>query len=392
MPKERLIKIALIIILGVLVFTFFFLPFKDRFGEKKETILRVRLIHDAKAVDISSDDVCRVSDPASGVILEENLSLSEGSKLAASSGKIELNGTSFNRGSIRILPVRDKGILLNGVLYGGEIDVTLTDEDLDIINRVELEEYLKGVVPREISHLWPMATLKAQAIASRSYAVYEMLRRKSKSHDLTADTFSQVYGGRSAEKWRTTRAVGSTKGKILEYDGKVLPAYFHACCGGYTESASLLWGESPEPLKGVKSTWCRWTPHFRWRVRVSTKDLVEKLNERGYYFQKIDDVKTGPRDESNRVEYVRVKSSDKWFEIPTGDFMTAVGRKTLRSANFRIKKYPLFYLFSGYGWGHGVGMCQWGALTLGLRWWSDERILEHFYPGAKIEDLNNILK
>jgi len=391
MLKERLIKTSIILILGVLVFIFFFLPFVSRFIPKEHITLRVRLIQNAKAVLISSEGRCRITDASSGVILEANTDISGGLKLALDPGGIALNSSVFPVESIRITSPRDKGISVNGALYGGEIDIARGGEGLDIINRIELEEYLKGVLPKEVSYLWPMSTLKAQAIASRSFAVVEMLRRKSKSYDLTADTFSQVYGGRSAQRWRTTRAVDATKGKVLEYEGKVLQANFHACCGGHTEDAALLWGYAPAPLKGVKSPWCRWTPHFRWRVKTPTKDIITKLNERGYYFDRIDDIKTGPRDDSNRVEYVRIRSGNKWFEISAKDFMTAIGRKTLRSANFRVKKYPLFYLFSGYGWGHGVGMCQWGAFTMGLRWQSDKRILEHFYPGAKIVTLKEVL-
>ena len=392
MPKERFIKTALVVVTGVLVFIFLFLPFTARFAPKQQITVRVRLVHDAKAADLSSSDNCIISDPVSAKVLEDDMDLTRGLKLLFTKEGIALNGSLFSEEKIRIASLRDKGIEVNGTLYEGEIDVERTLNGLDIVNRVELEEYLKGVLPKEVSYLWPMSTLKAQAIASRSFAVVEVLRRGNKSYDVTADTFSQVYGGRSAERWRTTRAVDATKGKVLEYGGKVLPAYFHSCCGGHTEDAAVLWGHSPEPLKGVKSTWCRWTPHFRWRTKVTTQDILEKLNERGYYFDKIDDIKTGPRDASNRVEYLSIKSGNKWFEIPAKDLMTAVGRKTIRSANFRVKKYPLFYLFSGYGWGHGVGMCQWGAFSLGLRWWSDKRMLEHFYPGAKIVDLKDVLK
>lgn len=146
-----------------------------------------------------------------------------------------------------------------------------------------------------------------------------------------------------------------------------------------------------EPLKGVSARWCRWTPHFRWRARVFTSTIKEKLNAAGYYLDSIDDIREGDRSSSKRLKYVRVRSRNKWLDIPSNDFLNAIGRRTLKSSNFRIKKYPLFYLFSGYGWGHGVGMCQWCSFGLSLRLWREERILRYFYPGTRIVDLSEIL-
>ena len=107
---------------------------------------------------------------------------------------------------------------------------------------------------------------------------------------------------------------------------------------------------------------------------------------------RVDDIKEGPRDSSRRLEYVRIKSRNKWFEIPIKDFRYAIGGRTLKSANFGIKKYPRFYQFSGYGWGHGVGMCQWGAFGLSLRFYNEKGILEKYYPGARIVDAKKVLK
>lgn len=122
-----------------------------------------------------------------------------------------------------------------------------------------------------------------------------------------------------------------------------------------------------------------------------TKELLDKLNEKRYNIKRIDNIKAGPRDPSKRLEYISIKSGNKWFEIDTEDFRSAIGRKYLKSSNFHVKKYPRFYLFSGYGWGHGVGMCQWGAFGLALRGRSTERILKYYYPEANIVRLREIL-
>ena len=172
----------------------------------------------------------------------------------------------------------------------------------------------------------------------------------------------------------------------------MFPAYFHACCGGRTEDASEIWGESPAPLKGVRCKWCRWSPYFRWRVRLSAKTVQENLEKKGYVLERVDDIRDGEKDESDRLKYVSIKAKNKWFEILIEDFRSAIGRNVLKSSNFRVKKYPFFYLFSGYGWGHGVGMCQWGAFGLAVRRKSAVWILGHYYPGAHIVDLNDVVR
>ncbi len=397
-----MIRLGIILVLALAVFKFLFIPLEPFPVKKRPFVIRVRLVHDAGELKLGSEKKkCEVRDAETGNLLESGIVIPGATKVMPAGGGIDLGGKVFNVPRIRISSVPGDGIMLNGVIYRGQMDIVRTDKGFDAVNRVELEDYLKGVVPREVHRFWPFAVIKAQAIASRSFAVYQALRRGDKEYDLTADTSSQVYGGKSSERWRTTKAVEATGSKVLEYRGKILPAYFHSCCGGHTQDVSRIWGKNPEwsvagenagPLKSVKCSWCRWSPHFRWQVRVPTRLILERLNDRGYQIKKIDDIRGGKRDNSGRLEYVRIKSKNKWFEITTEDFRSVIGRRILKSANFKVKRYPLFYLFSGYGWGHGVGMCQWGAFGLGLRRWSTERILEYYYPGAEIADLLKVLK
>ena len=126
-------------------------------------------------------------------------------------------------------------------------------------------------------------------------------------------------------------------------------------------------------------------------MRVPTKDLLDKLNAKGYDLSSIDDIREGGRDRSGRLEYVSIRSKNRWVEVDTEDLRHGIGRSVLKSANLHVKKYPRFYLFSGYGWGHGVGMCQWGAFGMGLRRWSAEKILQYYYPGTRIVDLSELI-
>ncbi|MFH1553002.1 MAG: SpoIID/LytB domain-containing protein [Candidatus Omnitrophota bacterium] len=390
MPKKKIIQLGIILLLAIIALRFFFTPFKCSPSKGQPFIVRVRVAHDANKLELGTSSECEVSDAKTGKLLKKEEAIPEGTEVLSVASGIKLGNETFAARAIRVSSSGGGLVDLNGTLYRGEMDIIKTDKGFDAVNRVGLEDYLKGVVPREVSHLWPFEVIKAQAIASRSFAAYEAMRRKNKEYDLTADTFSQVYGGQSSERWRTTRAVEDTEGKVLEYKGKVFPAYFHSCCGGHTQDISRVWNEDLPPLKGIKCSWCRWSPHFRWQARVPTRTILENLNKDGYQITNINDIREGQRDDSGRLEYLSIKSSNKWFEITTGDFRNAISKKILKSANFRVKKYPFFYLFSGYGWGHGVGMCQWGAFGLGLRRWSAGRILRQYYPGTEIVDLKNI--
>ncbi|MDD5488909.1 MAG: SpoIID/LytB domain-containing protein [Candidatus Omnitrophica bacterium] len=385
--KISYILIGILLAISILKF-FFVLP--GRVGGERGVIVRVRIAHNADSAIIASNGPCKLVDVVRGKILDDKLDIHDGVTARAPRRGIALEGHLYELDRIRIYPYRNKGIRVDNVVYRGNIEIIRNEERMDIINRVDIEDYLKGVVPREMNSFWPFAALKAQAIASRSFTVYETIRRKNREFDVTNDTFSQVYGGRSAERWRTSGAVDATRGQVLARDGVVFPAYFHSCCGGHTQDSSRVWGKRMALLEGVKCRWCRWSPHFRWQAKIPTATILEGLKARGYDVDRIDDIKIGPRDDSGRVVSIRIRSWNRWLEIGGDDLRSAVGRKYLKSLNMNIKKYPRFYLFSGYGWGHGVGMCQWGALKLAFDRWGAEKILKFYYPNTEITRFDKV--
>jgi stage II sporulation protein D len=347
-------------------------------GMNKAVTVRVLVSDDTRELRLTSRGPCRILDAVSGAVIAKGLTL---------------NGEALP-GQGRRLMIIPEGeganvFFLRSSAYKGTIEIVPSDGLDRVIEHIPLEEYLKGVVPREASPLWPFESLKAQAVASRSYVLSEMSKRRDRDYDVRDDTLSQVYGGIKAERWRTDLAVKATAGKILTYAGKVLPAYFHSCCGGHTEDSAVLWGKSLSPLEGKRCGYCRISPHFRWTAGISAKIIAEKLKAAGIEIGAINDIKSGLRDRSGRLEYVSVKSGNKWKEIASGDFIKAIGAKNIKSAKFYVRKYPLYYRFNGFGWGHGAGMCQWGAFGMALRWKSMKNILEFYYPGAEISDIND---
>ena len=254
-----------------------------------------------------------------------------------------------------------------------------------VVNAVELENYIKGVLYHEVSHYWPMESLKAQAVAARSYALYQMQMNRHKDFDVTSDIYSQVYGGRGSERYRTNIAIERTKGLVMVYRGKLLLAYFHATCAGHTEDVSELWKEDLPPLKGVACSFCRFSPHFFWKKNFRLKDIQDKLNAKGYGLGLIKEIRIIERNTSGRIKTLEIETRDgKKANISGKDFREIIGPNNIKSNNYEVDMQGYYMDLIGKGWGHGVGMCQWGAAQMASEGYSYEQILKYYYPGVDI--------
>ncbi len=390
MIKRPLLSI-IILFVSVSVFMFFF-PILLKDGKDNGPSVRVRILNNEKSINLILGKQFEIVDPITKTAVTDADFLRGVVDLTFDPEGLLVNGHFLKIGKIRILPSQNKDVIVNKVPYRGYVDIINDGEGLSVINTLSIEDYLKGVVPCEVNPYWPFSMLKAQAIASRSFAAYQLLKRKNKSYDLTSDTFSQVYRGRLKENGRTTKAVRDTRGKVLVYKGKVLAGYFHSCCGGHTENASKIWNHDLEPFKGVKCKWCRWSRHYKWKTRISKDEILEKLMKKGYNVKNITAIKEGKRNSSGRLEGVIVYDGNNKYEIDAESFRAIIGRGALKSANFRIGKFLGRFTFKGLGWGHGVGMCQWGGFGLAVRWKSAEKILKYYYPGAAIESLEKVFE
>lgn len=287
---------------------------------------------------------------------------------------------------IQIIPAKDPSIYVGKCLYRGRLQLIKTKQGLlSVINVLNIEDYIKGVLYHEISHRWPLEAIKAQAIASRTFAIYQAQQRSDKEYYLRADVSSQVYRGVFGEKFRTSKAVDETAGQILMYRGKVLPAFFHATCGGRTEKASRLWKISSrlKPLKGVNCPFCENSPYFIWAKTISLDEIEDKISRAKEPTGKIKSIKILSRDRSGRVRSLRIKA-DKTIKMAAKEFRNILGTRVLNSTNFSISIEDNQAHFKGYGWGHGVGMCQWGAFSMAKKGYNCYQVLRHYYPGAEV--------
>ncbi len=266
---------------------------------------------------------------------------------------------------------------------------------LDVINRLELDDYLKGVVPFEGNPSWALEALKAQAVASRTFALTRMIAQRGDEYDVSAGVTSQVYAGKQIENEKTDQAVDSTRGEVLLYKGKVFPAYYHSTCGGATTAADLVWRVKPlPPLGGVECKFCQRSPHYKWEAVVTPAEIKQKLAKQGMPVQAVLGVRTDKVDKTGRAHKLVIQSTWAEKSVDADAFRVWIDPMHLKSSlitKIRVNDAGAF-VFKGRGWGHGVGMCQFGMKYLGELGYGYREILENYYPGAQLSKLEAFSK
>jgi stage II sporulation protein D len=299
---------------------------------------------------------------------------------------IKIGAEEFPVRGIRIESGDSRDLMLGQMRFRGVLDITKDAQGaLAAVNRLDLEQYLYGVLPYEVAFWWPMEGLKAQAVAARTYALYQVSVSRAQEFDVKNTTSSQVYGGTMKERYRTNVAVDKTRGQSLEYQGKVFPAYFHATCGGMTAAASELWKIDLPPLAGkVPCTYCRISPHWKWSSKVPLADIEEKLAQNGRPIGRVLSLEPVTRTPSNRVGSLKITGANGEAVIAAKDFRVWLGGDKIRSTDFTVAVKDDTVEFQGKGWGHGVGLCQWGTLGQAILGKKYDEILKFYYPGASI--------
>lgn len=347
--------------------------------------VRVAILQDASSINIKIAGSYEITD-ANRRVLQRGSDL----KTTVTSYKrgILIAGKNFNLEKILIKTINTGIIIINGRTFRGDIQLINTSASkLTVINRIGLEDYVQGILYHEASHYWPMEALKAQAIASRTYVVYQAQENSAKDFDVTGDIYSQVYGGKTSERERTNKAVKETAAKMIIFQGKVIPAYFHATCGGHTQDASRLWNINLFPLKGVPCDFCKGSPHYNWHYVARLDEIEEELADSGYKTGNIKDIAVLGKDNSGRITDLRIAAFKKELKISAKDFRNIIGPNVIRSTNFNLSIVDKDAVFEGLGWGHGVGLCQWGAYFMSKQGYGYEKILKYYYPGTDVKTI-----
>jgi len=374
MKKTTLLKI---------LFFSIFLFFSNGYAlDNVQKNIRIGIILDEMSVTIGSSRNFFVYDSA-------------GKKLKLTKGTVNIScsqrdayahiGKYFLSFPIRIEPSNGV-IFVNSKPYRGYLVLKKSGKKMNVINVLGIEDYIKGVLPKEVSCDWHAEALKAQAVISRTYAISNLNRHSAQGFDLCSTTHCQVYGGLGAETKKTNQAVSETNGEVLTYQGKPAQTVFHAACGGHTEDPKYIWGwkETPSYLKGVKCRYCGKSPHAKWAQVLSENFVRNKLK-----IGKIKNIKIKGKTPSGAAKQLEITHSNGKCVLNAYEFRLYVDAWKIKSHFFnsiKIKNDEI--CFNGKGWGHKAGLCQCGAKGMAEKGKTYSTILYHFYPGTKIETVN----
>lgn len=298
--------------------------------------------------------------------------------LFARGNLIEIDGYGRYKPPIIIEPLNSHILILKRK-YRGNIEINIENGKLLAINTIDIEEYLYGVIKMEIDPKWPYETVKAQAIIARTFAYKNLGKHRLSGFDLCNGVHCQVYAGINAEDELAIKAVNETKGEFLYYKDSLAFVYYHSACGGMTEDSSHAWGGKTIPyLSSVICPYCKNSPHSNWKARLNYSDIERKLNIGSLYsIRKYPDV--------GRAWKVFIKHSKGEYEVLASHFRRVFGQNLIKSTFFDIEQMRSSVLFTGKGYGHGVGLCQWGAKRMGELGFKSSEILSFYFPGCEIK-------
>jgi stage II sporulation protein D len=256
-----------------------------------------------------------------------------------------------------------------------------------VINRVDIEEYVKGVVPAEVSSTWHPEMLKAQAVAARTYALYQQMLSATREYDVAATVQDQVYRGKQGVDAAILRAVEDTRGLVVTYQDAPIYAAFSSTAAGLTEDAVNVWSKEYPYLKGVECPFDLMSPYYQWKSSFKIDTLEQNLRQQGFPVGTIATITPLSFSRGGRVAKLRVLHSGGELILRGEELRKAVGYTIIPSTQFAIESIGRDVVLSGFGAGHAVGMCQWGAKELAELGYPFSTILRYYYPGTELQNM-----
>jgi stage II sporulation protein D len=307
---------------------------------------------------------------------------------------------------IRLEPASADGhFVFRGKEYGGSVlFAPAADSVLYVINQLSIEDYLKGVLPSEINtiRLAYFEAMKAQAVCSRTYALKRINENQNRAYDLENTSVDQVYSGFDSHTQLADRAVAETRGIVLSYQGNLADVYYHSTCGGHLEQADQVWPAINEPylnggVDAVSDTFsCSISPYFRWQEVRSLRQLdssfYSNYGRSGLYREPADtmylqfNLRVKQRSASGRIKEMEIGYDDTTVTLngyAIRQFFGLSPVSPLRSTLFFLTQPNDTTLeLHGAGYGHGVGMCQYGAMDMSSRSFRYYHIISKYFPGT----------
>ncbi|MDR4494954.1 MAG: SpoIID/LytB domain-containing protein [Nitrospirales bacterium] len=273
----------------------------------------------------------------------------------------------------------------------GPIELAAVGNGMTVISLVPLEEYVGGVVSGEVSPNWPLESLKAQAVAARTYVMYKKMENQQQLFDVLASVQDQVYHGHSVRPESIQQAIQSTLGQVLTYDNRPIFAAYSSTAAGPTEDALYVWALDLPYLKGVACPFDEQAPRYEWQTAFTFDDLERQLRKEGYDVGTVATLTPYTLTPSGRVDRVRILHSKGEVILRGQDLRRVIGYSKIFSTQFTIQKLGAEVVIVGRGAGHAVGLCQWGMREMANLGYDYQSILRHYYPGTTLLPLTRVL-
>ncbi len=273
------------------------------------------------------------------------------------------------------------------IAVSGVVHLVRKGKGFSVLNRVDLEEYVKGVVPAEVSSTWHPEMLKAQAVAARTYALYQQMLSATREYDVVATVQDQVYRGKQGIDAGILRAVEETRGLVITYHDAPIYAAFSSTSAGLTEDAMNVWSKDYPYLKGVECPFDLMSPYYQWKSSFKIDTLEQGLRQQGFSTGTITTMTPLSFSRGGRVATLRILHSGGELVLRGEELRKAVGYTIIPSTQFAIESIGRDVVLSGFGAGHAVGMCQWGAKELAELGYPFSTILRYYYPGTELQHM-----
>ncbi|NEZ65479.1 SpoIID/LytB domain-containing protein [Leptolyngbyaceae cyanobacterium CCMR0082] len=344
------------------------------------TELRIAIRNSANQVQIGASTTGVIRDNRGQAILQ--LPELQSISVDTNGGRLELTDGYSDFGQANTFwlePSNDGVVWIGDRWYRGRVKLIPSNGGVTAINYVDIDDYLYSVVGSEMPASWPQEALRSQAVAARSYAMYHKSKANGQSYDLKSTQASQVYKGLEGEAASTQSAVDATHGKVLTHGGKVIEAVFHSSSGGHTENSEHVWSQAVPYLKGVPD-FDQNAPVYSWRAQFSLEEVGARIGYPGI-IQAVEVLSRSPQGRANRMSIIGDAGA---LTITGNTFRQKLG---LRSTKFDLAVSPTSISVAGNGFGHGIGMSQWGARGMAERGQQYRDILTHFYNGTRLGSL-----
>ncbi len=353
--------------------------------------IRVLLVQEAPFVDVRSEGPL-------ALVMEtgDTKTLHGPIHLTARADGLHVDGRRISSGQVLVRSLRNNLTLVVGKEGGsaaaplplsGTVRVSRKGHAVAVVNQVDLEEYVKGVVPSEVSAAWHPEMLKVQAVAARTYALYNKMLSAARDYDVVATIQDQVYRGRTGVDRRVEDAVESTRGIVVTHQQAPIYAAFSSTAAGPTEDAVNVWANKDLPyLKGVECPFDLESPYYQWKASVKLDQLEHNLRHQGFTVGTIATITPIAYSRAGRVARLRILHSGGETILRGEDLRKAAGYTVIPSTQFEVESIGAEVVFAGYGAGHAVGLCQWGAKELAELGYSYNSILQYYYPGTELHN------